>query len=97
MLLTLARCHRLSWFVSNAPTPPAPITGLLINFVHHYWPSLLKIDGFLQEFITPIVKVSKGAASHKTCRATPSPQLLRFFSSTHTRSFFTTNSRSYCR
>ncbi|CAM9147763.1 unnamed protein product, partial [Laminaria digitata] len=36
------------------------IKGLLINFVHHYWPSLLKIDGFLQEFITPIVKVSKG-------------------------------------
>lgn len=34
--------------------------GLLINFVHHYWPSLLKIDGFLQEFITPIVKVAKG-------------------------------------
>lgn len=37
--------------------------GLLINFVHHYWPSLLKIDGFLQEFITPIVKVSKGKLS----------------------------------
>lgn len=37
----------------------APL-GLLINFVHHYWPSLLKIDGFLQEFITPIVKVAKG-------------------------------------
>ncbi|CAM9564540.1 unnamed protein product, partial [Sphacelaria rigidula] len=36
------------------------IKGLLINFMHHYWPSLLKIDGFLQEFITPIVKVAKG-------------------------------------
>ncbi|CAM9132193.1 unnamed protein product [Discosporangium mesarthrocarpum] len=36
------------------------IKGLLINFIHHYWPSLLKIHGFLQEFITPIVKVNKG-------------------------------------
>ncbi|CAM9110129.1 unnamed protein product, partial [Choristocarpus tenellus] len=36
------------------------IKGLLINLLHHYWPSLLKIDGFLEEFITPIVKVNKG-------------------------------------
>ncbi len=32
------------------------IKGLLINFVHHNWPSLLKLP-FLEEFITPIVKV----------------------------------------
>ena len=37
------------------------IKGLLINLLHHFWPSLLKLPGFLQEFITPIVKVSKGA------------------------------------
>ena len=36
------------------------IKGLLINFIHHFWPSLLKIDGFLQQFITPIVKCTKG-------------------------------------
>lgn len=36
------------------------IKGLIINFIHHFWPSLLKIDGFLQEFVTPIIKVSKG-------------------------------------
>lgn len=68
------------------------IKGLLINVLHHFWPSLLKLDGFLQaststhrhiaihaakressltaptsclllvlqEFITPIVKASKG-------------------------------------
>lgn len=35
------------------------IKGLLINFVHHQWPNLLK-HGFVEEFITPIVKVSKG-------------------------------------
>jgi DNA topoisomerase II len=36
------------------------IKGLLINFLHHFWPSLLELDGFLQQFITPIVKCSKG-------------------------------------
>jgi DNA topoisomerase-2 len=36
------------------------IKGLLINFLHHFWPSLLRIDGFLQQFITPIVKCTKG-------------------------------------
>lgn len=36
------------------------IKGLLINLFHHFWPSLLKLSGFLQEFITPIVKASKG-------------------------------------
>ncbi|CAN8003376.1 unnamed protein product, partial [Ixodes hexagonus] len=35
------------------------IKGLLINFIHHNWPSLLKLP-FLEEFITPIVKASKG-------------------------------------
>lgn len=33
------------------------IKGLLINFIHSYWPSLLKVPSFLIEFITPIVKV----------------------------------------
>ena len=36
------------------------IKGLLINFIHHFWPSLLKIEGFMQQFITPIVKCTKG-------------------------------------
>ncbi|KAE8596726.1 hypothetical protein XENTR_v10016221 [Xenopus tropicalis] len=34
------------------------IKGLLINFFHHNWPSLLK-HSFLEEFITPIVKATK--------------------------------------
>ncbi|XP_068610428.1 DNA topoisomerase 2-alpha [Brachionichthys hirsutus] len=33
------------------------IKGLLINFLHHNWPSLLR-HNFLEEFITPIIKVS---------------------------------------
>jgi DNA topoisomerase II len=35
------------------------IKGLLINFLHHFWPELLK-QQFLSQFITPIVKVSHG-------------------------------------
>ncbi len=34
------------------------IKGLVINFIHHFWPTLLDIPGFLQQFITPIVKCS---------------------------------------
>ncbi|KAI9090852.1 DNA topoisomerase [Phlyctochytrium arcticum] len=37
------------------------IKGLIINLLDHFWPSLLQIRGFLLEFITPIVKVTKGA------------------------------------
>ena len=32
------------------------IKGLLINFIHHFWPSLLRRN-VVNEFITPIVKV----------------------------------------
>ena len=36
------------------------IKGLIINFIHHFWPSLIKINGFMKEFITPIIKATKG-------------------------------------
>ncbi|PKY39326.1 DNA topoisomerase II [Rhizophagus irregularis] len=36
------------------------IKGLIINFMDHFFPSLLRIKGFLLEFITPIVKCTKG-------------------------------------
>ncbi|GAB2289044.1 hypothetical protein Dimus_023346 [Dionaea muscipula] len=32
------------------------IKGLLINFIHTFWPSLLKVPSFVIEFITPLVK-----------------------------------------
>lgn len=35
------------------------IKGLLINLFHCYWPSLLKLPGFLVEFITPLIKARK--------------------------------------
>merc|ERR1719365_576414 len=40
------------------------IKGLVINFIHHNWPGLLKLP-FLEEFITPIVKATKG--NHSQC------------------------------
>ena len=37
------------------------IKGLVINFFQHFWPHLLKNDGFLQQFVTPLVKVREKA------------------------------------
>ncbi|TBU56240.1 type II DNA topoisomerase [Dichomitus squalens] len=36
------------------------IKGLLINYLDHFYPSLLKLPKFLVEFITPVVRVWKG-------------------------------------
>ncbi|KAI0013093.1 type II DNA topoisomerase [Xylariaceae sp. FL0662B] len=49
------------------------IKGLLINFLQVQYPSLLKIPDFLQEFITPIVKVWQGPNPKKPLK------LLSFF------------------
>ncbi|KAI9116615.1 hypothetical protein K1719_012273 [Acacia pycnantha] len=39
------------------------IKGLLINFIHSFWPSLLKVPSFMVEFTTPIIRAfhSSGA------------------------------------
>jgi DNA topoisomerase-2 len=42
----------------DADVDGSHIKGLFINMIHYYWPSLLKIRGFIKVFITPIVKVS---------------------------------------
>ncbi len=39
------------------------IKGLILNFFDHYYPELLKREGFMKEFITPIVKAKKGKNS----------------------------------
>ena len=36
------------------------IKGLVIFLFQTLWPSLLRISGFMQQFITPIIRVSKG-------------------------------------
>ena len=37
------------------------IKGLIINFIQYYWPSLFKHEGFLRQFITPLLKATKGS------------------------------------
>jgi DNA topoisomerase-2 len=32
------------------------IKGLIMNFLHYFWPSLLSIEGFLKTYYTPIIK-----------------------------------------
>jgi DNA topoisomerase-2 len=36
------------------------IKGLVINLVQHWFPGLLRVPGFLREFVTPIVKATRG-------------------------------------
>ena len=38
------------------------IKGLIMNYFHTFYPSLLRVPGFLIEFITPVIKVSSNAA-----------------------------------
>lgn len=38
------------------------IKGLLINLFHHWWPDLMMNNGFIKEFVTPIVKATKSGA-----------------------------------
>ncbi|KAI5181369.1 DNA topoisomerase II [Nematocida sp. AWRm80] len=40
------------------------IKGLIINMLERFYPSLLRIEGFLQQFITPIVRATKGERMH---------------------------------
>ena len=45
---------------TDADNDGSHIKGLIINFIHSFWPSLLNIESFISCIITPIVKVSKG-------------------------------------
>lgn len=40
------------------------IKGLLLNFLHYFWPSLLEIENFVTCLTTPIVKATKGKEKH---------------------------------
>lgn len=43
------------------------IKGLLINFIHYFWPSLLK-QGFIQEFVTPIIKATPHGSKKESAK-----------------------------
>lgn len=46
--------------MSDQDTDGSHIKGLVVNFIHHFWPSLFKMSGFVKQFITPLLKVFKG-------------------------------------
>ena len=54
------------------------IKGLIINFVHHYWPNLLEVPGFLQQFITPIVKAREKSREGRTISFFAMPHYLEW-------------------
>ena len=66
MLVGLLKSHKLLQYrqlryghlmiMTDQDHDGSHIKGLIMNFLHHFYPSLLKVPGFLVEFITPIVK-----------------------------------------
>ncbi len=50
--------------MSDQDTDGSHIKGLVVNFVHYFWPSLFKLRGFLKQFITPLLKVSKSSETY---------------------------------
>ncbi|GIX60844.1 DNA topoisomerase II, putative [Babesia caballi] len=36
------------------------IKGLVINLLHYFWPKMIQYKGFIREFVTPIIKATKG-------------------------------------
>jgi DNA topoisomerase-2 len=67
--------------MTDADEDGAHIAGLLMNLFATFWPSLLRRPGFLQRFVTPLVKVGSlvfyNAREYKAWRAQTSPATMR--------------------
>ena len=50
--------------MSDQDTDGSHIKGLVVNFIHFFWPSLFKMEGFMKQFITPLLKATKGREIH---------------------------------
>ncbi len=46
--------------MTDADNDGSHIKGLILNMIHYFWPSLLKL-GFVVSMVTPIIKATKGA------------------------------------
>lgn len=47
------------------------IKGLIMNYFHTFYPSLMKLPGFLIEFITPVIKVRHPYLLFAFCQPQP--------------------------
>ena len=45
------------------------IKGLIMNFIHYFWPSLIKITGFICCITTPLLKATKGKGKNKPVKS----------------------------
>lgn len=52
--------------LTDADDDGSHIKGLIINFIHYFWPSLLKIPGFIQTIRTPVIKAYKNSDTKKS-------------------------------
>lgn len=41
------------------------IKGLIMNFIHYFWPSLAKLEGFIRCLATPLLKITKGKGKNE--------------------------------
>ena len=57
--------------VKDADSDGAAIMGLVINFFESKFPSLLKIEGFFSEFVSPMIKVIYNQNDKKKRRVVP--------------------------
>ena len=48
--------------MTDADNDGSHIKGLILNMIHAFWPSLLKL-GFVVSMVTPIIKATKGSQS----------------------------------
>jgi len=46
--------------MTDADNDGSHIKGLILNMIHHFWPSLLKLN-FVVSMVTPIIKATKGS------------------------------------
>jgi len=46
--------------MTDADNDGSHIKGLILNMIHYFWPSLLKLD-FVVSMVTPIIKATKGS------------------------------------
>ena len=65
LLCNLAQQVAPSYPLMDKPPPRADhlheaMQRLILNYLDHFYPSLLKVPKFLVEFVTPIVRVTKG-------------------------------------